>query len=171
MLTAVGGVVLVHGLAAVLPPASPGAPPPAAPLTLTILFVSLAFAVAQAILPGPRSSGCFGLAIPMAGAVALAARGVEPASVVSALFVGTFITPAAYYLAIRLSFALAGFLRRHPLAAVFMAAAGMLLVVETAPRRHVPRRPIDRRAVLVERGHQPPAGDDYPLATDHWPLL
>lgn len=132
VLTAVGGVVLVHGLAAVLPPASPGAPPPAAPLTLTILFVSLAFAVAQAILPGPRSSGCFGLAIPMAGAVALAARGVEPASVVSALFVGTFITPAAYYLAIRLSFALAGFLRRHPLAAVFMAAAGMLLVVETA---------------------------------------
>jgi hypothetical protein len=36
--------------------------------------------MAQAILPGPRSTGCFGLVIPLAGALALVFRGVEPAA-------------------------------------------------------------------------------------------
>ena len=104
-----------------------GASPPAVALTMTVAAVSLAFAVAQAVLPGPRSAGCVGLAIPMVGAVALAVRGFGPAVVVSALFAGVFLTPAAYYIAIRFSLSLRGYARRHPLTALLAAAAGAAL--------------------------------------------
>jgi hypothetical protein len=131
--TAVVGVGAVHVLARLLPPAPPaGSPPAAVPLTLAVLLVAVTFAAAQAILPGPKSAGGAGLAIPMAGAVALALRGLEPAAVVSTLFVGVFLTPAAYYMAIRLSFPLAGLLRRHPVATVLAGAAVTVLVVEAA---------------------------------------
>lgn len=129
--TAIPGIAAVHILARVLPPSAAG-PPVAVPLTLTILFVSVAFAAAQAILPGPRSTGCFGLAIPISGAVALAFRGVEPAALVSALFVGVFLTPAAYYIAIRLSFWLRGLHRRRPLLTILAAAVGMLALLQAA---------------------------------------
>jgi hypothetical protein len=88
--------------------------------------------VAQAILPGPRSTGCFGLAIPMSGALALALRGVEPAAVVSALFVGVFLTPTAYYIAIRLSWPLGGLLRRRPLVTLLGAVVGMFVLLQAA---------------------------------------
>lgn len=130
--TAIPGIAVVHVLARVLPPSAVGSPPAAVPLTLTVLFVSLAFAVAQAILPGPRSTGCFGLAIPMSGAIALALRGVEPAAIVSALFVGVFLTPAAYYIAIRLSFPLRGLLRRRPVATLLVGAIAALLLIAAA---------------------------------------
>jgi hypothetical protein len=129
--TTAGGVALAQALAAVLPPPAAGSAPPAAvPLTLTVLFVSLAFGVAQAILPGPKSAGVAGLAIPMAGAIALASRGLEPAAVVSALFTGVFLTPTAYYIAIRLSIGLRGFTRRRPFVALLVGAAGSAVVVE-----------------------------------------
>jgi len=131
--TAIPAVAAVQVLAALLPPsAAEGSPPTAVPLTLTVLFVSLAFAAAQAILPGPKSTGCFGLAIPLAGAIALASRGLDPAAIVSALFVGVFLTPAAYYTAIRLSFSMGGLLRRHPVVSLLCAAAGTLLLLEAA---------------------------------------
>jgi hypothetical protein len=90
--------------------------------------VSVAFAVAQAALPGPRSTSGFGLAIPLAGAIALAFRGLDPAAVVSALFVGVFLTPAAYYLALRLSLPLDGLLRHRPFTALLGVAVGLLLL-------------------------------------------
>jgi hypothetical protein len=125
------GVAAVQILAAVLPPsAADGGQSQAAALTLAVLFVSLSFAVAQAVLPGPKSTGCFGLAIPLAGAVALAARGLDPAAVVSALMVGVFLTPTAYYIAIRLSFSLGGRLRRHPIASFVCAAAGAFILLQ-----------------------------------------
>jgi hypothetical protein len=127
--TSIGATALVQLLARVLPPPSAAAPPAVA-LTLTVAGVSLAFAVAQAVLPGPRSSGCAGLAIPMLGAVLLAARGHEPAVVVSALFAGVFLTPAAYYIAIRLSVSLRGYARRRPLAAVTIGALGTFALVQ-----------------------------------------
>jgi hypothetical protein len=128
--TAILGVAAVQVLAALLPPpASEGSPSAAVPLTLSVLFVSIAFAVAQAALPGPRSTGWFGLAIPLAGAIALAFRGLDPAAIVSALFVGIFLTPAAYYLAIRLSFPLRGLLRHRPFTALLGAAVGMFLLL------------------------------------------
>jgi hypothetical protein len=128
--TAALGVAAVQILAALLPPpASEGSPATAAPLTLSVCFVSIAFAVAQAVLPGPRSTGWFGLAIPLAGAIALAFRGLDPAAIVSALFVGIFLTPAAYYLAIRLSFPLAGLLRHRPFTALLGAAVGIVLLL------------------------------------------
>jgi hypothetical protein len=131
--TATAGIAAVQVLAALLPPPSvEGSPPTAVPLTLTVLFVSLAFAVAQASLPGPKSTGFFGLAIPLAGAIALAFRGLEPAAIVSALFVGVFLTPAAYYMAIRLSFSTGGLLRRHPVVALACAGAGTWLLLEIA---------------------------------------
>jgi hypothetical protein len=131
--TAIVGIGVVHVLARVLPPsAATGSPPAGVPLTLTVLFVSLAFAVAQAILPGPRSTGCFGLAIPMSGAIALALRGVEPAAIVSALFVGVFLTPTAYYIAIRLSFPLGGLLRRRPVATLLVGVIAALLLIAAA---------------------------------------
>ena len=56
--TAILGVAAVQTLAALLPPpASEGSSATAVPLTLNVLFVSMAFAVAQAALPGPRSTG------------------------------------------------------------------------------------------------------------------
>ena len=128
--TSVAGVALAQVLARLLPPASAGAPPSAAALTITVAAVSLAFAVAQALLPGPASAGCVGLAIPMAGAVALAVRGFGPAVVVSGLFAGVFLTPAAYYIAIRYSFSLRGYARRHPFTALLGAAGGSVLVVQ-----------------------------------------
>jgi hypothetical protein len=129
--TAIAGVAAVQTLAALLPPsAAEGSPPPAVPLTLTVLVVSASFAVAQAVLPGPKSVGCFGLAIPLAGAVALAFRGIDAAAVVSALFVGVFLTPVAYYMAIRFSFSLGGLARRHPVGALAGAAAGTFFVFE-----------------------------------------
>ena len=131
--TAIAGVGAVQILAAVLPPsAAEGTRPAAVPLTLTVLFVSAAFAVAQAILPGPRSTGCLGLAIPLAGAAALAFHGLEPSAVVSVLFVGVFLTPTAYYMAIRLSVPLAGALRRRPVLSLAGAVAGTLLLLQAA---------------------------------------
>lgn len=128
--TAILGVAAVQILAALLPPpASEGSPATAMPLTLSVCFVSIAFAVAQAALPGPRSTGWFGLALPLAGAIALAFRGVDPSAIVSALFVGIFLTPAAYYLAIRLSFPLAGLLRHRPFTALLGAAVGLFLLL------------------------------------------
>jgi hypothetical protein len=129
--TAVVGVAAVQVLAALLPPsASEGSPATAAPLTLCVLFVSTAFAVAQAALPGPRSTGWFGLLIPLAGAIGLAFRGLDPAAVVSALFVGVFLTPAAYYMAIRFSFPLAGLLRHRPFTSLLGAAVGTFLLFQ-----------------------------------------
>jgi hypothetical protein len=129
----IAGVGCVQVLGAVLPPAAAeGSPPAAVSLTLAVLFVSVAFAAAQSILPGPKSAGCFGLAIPVAGALALAFRGIEPGAVVAALFVGVFFTPAAYYLAIRLSFTLAGCLRRHPVVSLLVGVIGTLAVLQAA---------------------------------------
>jgi hypothetical protein len=131
--TAIPAVAAVQILAALLPPsAAEGNPPTAVPLTLAVLFVSLAFAAAQAILPGPKSTGCFGLAIPLAGAIGLAIRGLDPSAIVSALFVGVFLTPAAYYMAIRLSFSTGGLLRRRPVVSIFCAAAGTLFLLGAA---------------------------------------
>jgi len=131
--TATLGVAAVQILAALLPPpASDGSPATAVPLTLNILFVSMAFAVAQAALPGPRSTGGFGLAIPLAGAIALAFRGLDPAAIVSALFIGVFLTPTAYYMAIRLSFPLDGLLRHRPFTALLGAAVGLFLLLYAA---------------------------------------
>jgi hypothetical protein len=128
--TTLGGVALVQGLARVLPPAAASDSAPAGvPLTLAIVFVALSFAVAQAVLPGPKSCGFAGLALPMAGAISLAARGLEPAAVVASLFSGVFLTPAAYYMAIRFSFALGGSLRRRPVRALVAFAAGVAAVV------------------------------------------
>ncbi len=129
--TTAGGVAFVQALAAVLPPAAAeGAPSAAVPLTLTVVFVSLAFAAAQAILPGPKSAGCAGLAIPLAGAVTLAVRGLAPSAVVSALFAGVFLTPVAYYIAIRFSIRLRGFTRRRPVAALLAAALSIAVLVQ-----------------------------------------
>jgi hypothetical protein len=128
--TATLGVAVVQLLAVLLPPpASEGSPATAVPLTLCVLFVSTAFAVAQAALPGPRSTGWFGLAIPLAGAIGLALRGLDPAAIVSALFVGVILTPAAYYMAIRLSFPMAGLLCRRPTSSLLAAAVGMFLLL------------------------------------------
>ncbi len=133
LVTALAGVVAAQIPAALLPPpVSHASPATAAPLTMNVFFVSMAFAVAQAALPGPRSTGWFGLAIPLAGAIALAFRGLEPAAVVSALFVGIFLTPAAYYLAIRLSFPLGGLLRHRPLSSLVGAAVGLFLLLYAA---------------------------------------
>jgi hypothetical protein len=129
--TTMAGVAAVQVLAALLPPsAAEGGPPTAVPLTLAVLFVSLSFALAQAVLPGPKSAGVFGLAIPLAGSVALALRGLDPAAVVSALFVGVFLTPTAYYVAIRLSFSLRGRIRRHPMASLLCAAVGTFILLQ-----------------------------------------
>jgi hypothetical protein len=128
--TSVAGVALAQVLARLLPPAAADSPPPAAALTITVAGVSIAFALAQAVLPGPKSAGCVGLAIPMAGAVALAVRGFGPAVVVSGLFAGVFLTPAAYYIAIRYSLLLRGYARRHPFRAVLGATAGTALAAQ-----------------------------------------
>ncbi len=131
--TTMAGVAAVQFLAALLPPPAAEASPPAAvPLTLTVFFVSLSFAFAQAVLPGPRSAGCLGLAIPLVGALTLAFRGLDPAAIVSALFVGVFLTPTAYYMAIRLSFPLAGLLRHRPLTSLLGAGVGTFLLLEAA---------------------------------------
>ena len=129
IVTTVAGAALAHVLARLLPPASAG-PPPSGALTVTVAAVSTAFALAQAVLPGPKSAGCVGLAIPMAGAVGLAVRGFGPAVVVSGLFAGVFLTPAAYYIAIRYSFALRGYARRHPFKALLGAAAGSVFAAQ-----------------------------------------
>jgi hypothetical protein len=131
--TTVAGLLAVHGLARWLPPQlPPGTPLPAVPLTLSIVYISLAFAFAQAILPGPKSTGCLGLIIPLTGATALAVRGLNPSAVVAALFTGVFLTPVAYYVAVRWSFPLAGVLRRHPVAGLLGGAVGAGLVLEVA---------------------------------------
>ena len=133
VVTATGGLVAVHAFARWLPPwLPPGVPLPAVPLTVGMLYVSLAFAFAQAALPGPKSAGCAGLLIPLSAAVAMAVRGLGPSAVVGTLFAGVFLTPAAYYLAIRLSFPFGGLLRRRPLVALLAGAAGTALVVVTA---------------------------------------
>jgi hypothetical protein len=129
--TTIAGVAAVQVLAALLPPpAAEGSLPTAVPLTLTVLFVSVSFALAQAVMPGPKSAGCFGLAIPLVGSVALAFRGLDPSAVVSTLFVGVFLTPTAYYIAVRLSFPLGGMLRRRPIASLLCAAAGALVLLQ-----------------------------------------
>jgi hypothetical protein len=131
--TAFAGVAAAQILAALLPPpVSEASPATAVPLTLSVFFVSTAFAVAQAVLPGPRSTGWFGLVIPLAGAIALAFRGLDPAAVVSALVVGIFLTPAAYYLAVRLSFPLGGLLRHRPLSSLLGAAVGLFVLLYAA---------------------------------------
>ncbi len=131
--TTVAGIAAVQLLARWLPPfPPPGTPPAAVPLTLTVCGVSLLFALAQAMSPGPKSAGCLGLAIPLAGATAVAVLGLTSSAVVAALFTGVFLTPTAYYLAIRLSFQLAGFLRRHPAAGVAGGAMGAMLVLGIA---------------------------------------
>ena len=133
VLTTVAGLAAAHALARWLPPGlPPGTPLPAAPLTLCLVYVSLAFAFAQAILPGPKSTGCLGLLAPLTGAIALAVRGLNPSAVVGALFAGVFLTPAAYYLAVRLSFALRGFVRRRPVAGLLGGATGAAAVFEVA---------------------------------------
>jgi hypothetical protein len=125
------GVAVVQVLAALLPPSAvEGGPPAAVPLTLAVLFVSLSFAVAQAVLPGPRTAGWFGLAIPLASALALAFRGLDPAAIVSALLVGVFLTPTAYYMAMRLSVPLSGLLRHRPFTALLGAAVGIFLLLQ-----------------------------------------
>jgi hypothetical protein len=132
VVTTVAGLVVVHPLARWLPPSlPPGTLLPAVALTLGVGCVSLAFAFAQAALPGPKSTGCLGLAIPLTGAAVLAIRGLNPSAVVAALFTGVFLTPAAYYLAIRWSFSLAGLLRRRPIAVLMGGAvgAGLVLVI------------------------------------------
>ena len=131
--TAILGVAAVQVLATLLPPpVSEASPPTAVPLTLSVFFVSMAFAVAQAALPGPKSTGWFGLAIPLAGALALAFHGLDPAAIVSALLVGLFMTPAAYYLAIRLSFPLRGLLRHRPFSSLLGVVVGMFLLLYAA---------------------------------------
>lgn len=133
VVTAIAGLLSVHVLARWLPPwPPPGVPLPAIPLTLSMLYVSLAFAVAQAILPGPKSAGCVGLLIPLSAAIAVALRGLGASAVVGVLFAGVFLTPAAYYLAIRLSFPYGGLLRRRPLVALLCGAAGTALVIVLA---------------------------------------
>ena len=127
--TTVAGLAAAHALARLLSPyLPPGTPLPAVPLTLSVVSVSVAFAFAQAILPGPKSTGCFGLLLPLTGATALAFEGANPSAVVGALFAGVFLTPAAYYLAIRLSFGLGGFARRRPTTSLLGGAAGMAAV-------------------------------------------
>src|SRR5512140_490203 len=82
VVTTVAGLAAAHALARLLPPQlPPGTPLPAVSLTLCILYVSLAFAFAQATLPGPRSTGCLGLLVPLTGAMALAVRGLAPSAV------------------------------------------------------------------------------------------
>jgi hypothetical protein len=130
LVTTAAGTVLAHLLARVLPPAAAGGPPAAAALTVTVACVSLAFGFAQTVLPGSRSAGCAGLAIPMIGAITLAIGGHEPAIVVSALFAGIFLTPAAYYIAIRFSVALRAYARRRPFVAMPAGVVGALLLVQ-----------------------------------------
>jgi hypothetical protein len=133
VLTAVAGLAVAHALARWLPPGlPPGTPLPAVPLTLCVVYVSLAFAFAQVTLPGPRSTGCLGLLVPLTGATALAVRGLHPSAVVGALFAGVFLTPAAYYLSVRLSCSLRGFVRRRPLVGLFGGAFGVAAVFEMA---------------------------------------
>jgi hypothetical protein len=138
VLTAVIGLAVAHALAALARAAASSpqglglAPQPAVPLTLCVVYVSVAFGFAQAILPGPKSTGCLGLLIPVTGAIALAVRGLDPSAVVGALVAGVFLTPAAYYLAVRLSFPLRGFARRRPLAAALGGAIGAAAVFEAA---------------------------------------
>ncbi len=133
VLTTVAGLAAAHALARWLPPQlPPGSPLPAVPLTLCVVYVSLAFAFAQAILPGPKSTGCVGLLIPLTGVTALAVHGLNPSAVVGALFTGVFLTPAAYYLAVRLSFPLRGLVRRRPLVGLLGGAIGVAGVFETA---------------------------------------
>jgi hypothetical protein len=133
VLTAIAGLAVAHAFARWMPPdLPPGTPLPAVPLTLCVVYVSLAFALAQAILPGPRSTGCFGLLVPLTGASALAVRGLNPSAVVGALFAGVFLTPAAYYLAVRLSFPLRGLARRRPLVCLLGGAIGAAAVFEVA---------------------------------------
>jgi hypothetical protein len=127
--TTFAGGACAQVLARMLPP-PPGTPPPAVTLTMVVASVSLAFAVAQAVLPGPRSAGCAGLAIPIVGAMWLAVGGYEPATVVAALFSGVFLTPAAYYLAIRFSRPLGGVARRRPLAALVAGGLATLLLLQ-----------------------------------------
>jgi alpha-D-ribose 1-methylphosphonate 5-triphosphate synthase subunit PhnI len=50
--------------------------------------------------------------------------------VVSGLFAGVFLTPAAYYIAIRYSVSLRGYARRHPFKAALGAVAGSALAVQ-----------------------------------------
>jgi len=131
--TAIGGLAVVHLLARWLPPhLSPGEALPAAPLTLGVLYTATAFAAAEAVLPGPRSSGCVGLLIPLTAAITLAVRGLNPSAVVAALFTGVFLTPVSYFLAIRLSFPLGGRLRRNPLLALLTGAIGAAAVFVAA---------------------------------------
>ena len=131
--TTVAGLAAAHALARLLPPQlPPGTPLPAVPLTLCILYVSLAFAFAQATLPGPRSTGCLGLLVPLTGAMALAVRGLAPSAVVGALFAGVFLTPAAYYLAVRLTSRLGGLVRRRPFTGLLGGAIGLAVVYEAA---------------------------------------
>lgn len=133
--TTMAGVVAVLAIAALVLPAGPaGSPPTAISLSRAVLLVSLSFAAAQAVLPGPKSAGCFGLAIPLAGAVVLAYRGLSPSAVVSALLVGVCLTPAAYFLAVRLSFPLGGLLGRRPVSTVAAAAAAILILLEIVRR-------------------------------------
>lgn len=137
-LTAMAGLVVAHGVAALARAAASSpqglglAPQPGVPLTLCVVCVSLAFAVAQAALPGPKSTGCFGLLLPLAGATALAVRGLNPSAVVGAFVAGVFLTPAAYYLAVRLSFPLRGVVRRRPLVGLLGGATGVAAVVQVA---------------------------------------
>ncbi len=132
-LTTIVGLAAVHALARWVPPRlPPGAPPPAVALTLCVVYVALAFAFAQAILPGPKSAGGLGLLIPLTGAAGLALRGLNPSAVVGALFVGVCLTPAAYYLAVRLSFPLRGLVRRRPFAVLLGGAIGAAAVFEAA---------------------------------------
>ena len=131
VLTTIAGLAAAHALARWLPPElPPGTPLPAVSLTLCIVYVALAFAFAQAILPGPKSTGCLGLLVPLTGAIALAVRGLNPSAVVSALLAGVFLTPAAYYLAVRLSIRLRDLVRRRPLAGLLGGAIGVAAVFE-----------------------------------------
>jgi hypothetical protein len=129
--TTFGGVALALGVALAWPPApvAPGSAAPASALTRTVVAVAVAFAVAQAALPGPRSAGCAGLLIPLVGALTLALRGHDPATVASALIAGVCLTPAAYYLAVRYSSALRGFVRRRPFSALTAGGLIVLLLV------------------------------------------
>lgn len=127
--TTIAAGALVHLLVRLLPP-SAAEPAPAATLTVAVACVSLAFAGAQAVLPGPKSAGSAGLAIPMIGAIVLAVRGLDPAAVVSTLFTGVFLTPAAYYVAVRYTRSLRGYARRRPLTALTALVAGGLFVVQ-----------------------------------------
>jgi len=66
----------------------------------------------------------------LTGAIALAVRGLNPSAVVSALLAGVFLTPAAYYLAVRLSIRLRDLVRRRPLAGLLGGAIGVAAVFE-----------------------------------------